>query len=74
MVKIEAALVLDTYVSLMETYSERGSELNELGYMVHISFGVISHSDYTTGDPSLEFCCYAGMENLAFSAIFTGGK
>ena len=55
MVKIEAALVLDTYVSLMETYSERGSELNELGYMVHISFGVISQSDYTTGNPSLEF-------------------
>ena len=30
--------------------------------MVHISFGVLSQNDYTTGNPSLEFWCYAGME------------
>ena len=61
MVKIKATLVLDTYMSLMKTYPERGSELNDVGSMVHIYFGTLSQSDYNNGDPSLEFWCYAGM-------------
>ena len=56
--------MLDTYMSLMKTYPERGSEFNDIGSMVHISFGTLSQSDYTNGDPSLEFWCYAGMNVL----------
>ena len=62
--------MLNIYVSLMKNYPEIGSELNELGSMVHISFVVIDHSDYTTGTPLLVFW----YEIFHFSAIFAGGK
>ena len=66
----------------MKTYPERVSELNELGYMVHIFFGVISQSDYTTGNPSLDFWFYVGMEILTLvkysleenNLMFLGGE
>ena len=32
--------------------------------MVHISFGIISQSDDTTGTTLLAFWCYAGMRNF----------
>ena len=56
--------MIDIYVSIMKAYQEIGSELNELGSMVHILFGVIYQSYYTTGTPSLAFLCDAGMKHL----------